>query len=448
MAATEQIAQFIAQTRYDDLPADVVEAAKIGILDGVANLLAGSAQPLSERISRYVESLGGAPTCSVMGRGFKTNAPAAAFANGVFLHCLDFEIQGQPPTHGTSAILPPALALGEQVGGSGKTLIEAYVIGWELQARFRRASQRADLRGFHPPGLFGPIGATGASAKMLGLDPAQIRMALGIAASHTGGLTANTGTMVKSTHPGGAARQGVEAALLAREGFISHDHIFEAHEGYVGVLFGDAFDWDALTDGLGDTYQLVTPGFNIKRYPAQIYMQWTIEAVLTLCQQYDFKLDDVELLEIEVPASRGERSNPEPRSGLDGKFSLQYCAAVALAEGRVDLASFSDTTRFASHVEAALRKVQLKLNPEISSVIQDTWAGARLRLKDGRDLHEQCRHYRGSIANPMSREERLSKFRMCAQLILDANDTETVIDQVEGLDKASELNTLVAMLSV
>ncbi|MCA8838171.1 MAG: MmgE/PrpD family protein, partial [Proteobacteria bacterium] len=374
MAATEQIAQFIAPTRYDTLPAGVVEAAKIGILDGVANLLAGSTQPLSERISQYVNSLGGAPTCSVIGRGFKTNAPSAAFANGVFLHCLDFEIQGQPPTHGTSAILPPALALAEQFGGSGQTLIEAYVIGWELQARLRRASRRADLRGFHPPGLFGPIGSAGASARTLGLDVAQTCMALGIAASHTGGLTANTGTMVKSTHPGGAARQGVEAALLAREGFLSRGGIFEAHEGYVEVLFGDAFDWNVLTDGLGETYALTTPGFNIKRYPAQIYMQWTIEAVITLCGQHDFTCDEVDSLEIEVPACRGERSDPQPESGLDGKFSLQYCAAVALAKRQVDLTSFSDATRFAPDVEAVLGNVQLKLNPDISSAIQETWA--------------------------------------------------------------------------
>ena len=170
MGATDRLVQFITDTHYDTLPKEVVSAAKIGIMDGVANMLAGATQPLAAVISAYVQQLGGAPLCSVVGHDLKSNAPSAAFANGVFLHCLDFEIQGQPPTHGTSAVLPPALALGEMCSAPGARLIEAYVIGWELQGRFRRASSRCNLRGFHPPGLFGPVGAAAASAKMLGLD--------------------------------------------------------------------------------------------------------------------------------------------------------------------------------------------------------------------------------------------------------------------------------------
>ena len=129
MGATDRLVQFIADTHYDALPEEVVTAAKIGIMDGVANMLAGATQPLAAIIRTYVQQLGGAPRCSVVGHDIQSNAPLAAFANGIFLHCLDFEIQGQPPTHGTSAVLPPALALGEMVSASGARLIEAYVIG-------------------------------------------------------------------------------------------------------------------------------------------------------------------------------------------------------------------------------------------------------------------------------------------------------------------------------
>jgi 2-methylcitrate dehydratase PrpD len=128
MGATDRLAQFITDTHYDTLPGEVVAAAKIGIMDGVANMLAGATQPLATVISAYVQQLGGAPMCSAVGHDMQTNAPSAAFANGVFLHCLDFEIQGQPPTHGTSAVLPPALALGEMSGSPGTRLIEAYVL--------------------------------------------------------------------------------------------------------------------------------------------------------------------------------------------------------------------------------------------------------------------------------------------------------------------------------
>ena len=129
MGATERLAQFITDTHYETLPEEVISAAKIGIMDGVANMLAGATQPLAAIIGQYVRQLGGVPQCSVVGHDLQTNAPSAAFANGVFLHCLDFEIQGQPPTHGTSAVLPPALALGEMTSAPGTRLIEAYVIG-------------------------------------------------------------------------------------------------------------------------------------------------------------------------------------------------------------------------------------------------------------------------------------------------------------------------------
>ena len=446
MGATDSLVQFITDTHYETLPEAVISAAKIGIMDGIANMLAGATQPLAAIIGAYVRQLGGVPQCSVIGHNVQSNAPLAAFANGIFLHCLDFEIQGQPPTHGTSAVLPPALALGEMASAPGTRLIEAYVIGWELQGRFRRASSRCNLRGFHPPGLFGPVGAAAASAKMLGLDGAQTRMALGIAASHTGGLTANTGTMVKSTHPGAAARQGVEAALLAQAGFLSHDSIIEARQGYVEVLFGAEFDWDLLTRDLGITFQLVTPGFNIKRYPAQVYMQWAIEAALMLQQRHHIRADDVLYLELEVPAGHVRRDQEDVRSGLDGKFSFAYCGAVALAEGKVDMDSFSDATRFSPRVEALLPRVRIKANPDIPTSLPDTWASARVGLRDGRELHEQCRHYRGSIANPMSREERLSKVSACAQRSLQPADVARVISMVEALETLPDLRQLMVIL--
>lgn len=447
MQETEQIAQFIADTTYDRLPDAVVKAAKTGILDGVANLLAGSTQPLAATINRYVEQMGGRPDCSVVGRGYKTNAFFAAFANGVFLHCLDFEIQGAIPTHGTSACLPPALALGEMNAAAGRHLIAAYVIGWELQARLRTATAEANLRGFHPPGIFGPIGAVAASASVLGLNRDQVRMALGIAASHTGGLTANTGTMVKATHPGSAARQGVEAALLASSGFISNDHIVEARQGYLDVLFGNDCDRALLTGDLGTTFQLVQPGFNIKHYPAQVYMQWPIEAALMLRRQHDFRLEDVDYLEMEVPAGRSGSSRPNPASGLDGKFSFEYCTAVAVANGEVNIASFSDDTRFSPPVEALLRKVRVKPNADIPGDIRRTWAVARVRLQDGREFSERCDSYRGAIANPMSRDEHLGKVRDCARRVLRPDDIERTIDMVERLEELDDLRQLTAILN-
>ncbi len=446
MGATDAIAQFIHDTSYEGLPEAVVKAAKIAILDGVANVLAGSTQPVATVVVGYVRDMGGTAQSSVVGHGFRTNPLFAAFANGVFLHCLDYEIQGVPPAHGTSVILSTALALGETVEATGKGVITAYTIGWEVQQRLRKAGVRANLRGLHPPGVYGPMGAAAAGATIMGLDLQQTRVALGIAASRTGGLFANNGTMVKSTHPGNAARLGVEAVLLAKARFTANESILEARQGYVEALFGDVFDWDVLTDGLGQTYQLVDPGFNIKRYPAEIYMQWAIDAVRDLRDRYNLSPQDVEWLELEVPHLHVEVSRPRPKSGLDGKFSFEYCAAVGLVEDRVGIDSFSDETRFSPAVEEALGKVRLRENPDIPREPTGIWITATARTRDGRELSERCRSYHGSIANRMNREERLEKYEDCVKRVLDPAEQDRVLAIVEYLEQLGDVRELTEIL--
>jgi 2-methylcitrate dehydratase PrpD len=446
--ATEVLAAFVAGTTFTELPMAVVEAAKIAILDGVANLLAGSSQPVARIIARYVHEMGGAAACGVVGWGFKTNPPQAAFANGVFLHCLDFEVQGYPAAHGTSAILPATLALAEAGGATGRAVLTAYAVGWEVQSRLRTAGPKHQPHPFHPPGIFGPLAAAAASGKVLELSQDQIRTALGIAASRTGGLFANNGTMTKSTHPGNAGRLGLEAALLARAGLTSNGTILEAHAGYVETLFGDEFDWDELNSGdLGRRFHLVDPGFNIKRYPAEIYLQWLIDAVLELRQQHNLRPEQVVRLELEVPAVQAALSRPRPDSGLDGKFSWEYCAAIAVVDGHVGIDSFTDATRFSPTVEDMLDRVRVVPNPAIPADMLSLWVEARAHLRDGQDVTARCRGYRGSIANPMNREERVAKFRACANRVLGSADVERALMLVENLDNVADARELMEVLN-
>ena len=439
MSATRTLAQFIADTEYDSLPPPVVAAAKIAILDGVANIAAGSVQDLATIIGQYVRDSGGNAQASVVGWGYRTNAPAAAFANGVFGHCLDYEIQGFPPTHGTSSCLPAALALAEQYNAPGKSVITAYVLGWEIQGRLRAASAPATVPAYHPPGLVGPLGGAAAAAKTLGLDVQQTLMALGIAASRTGGLTANTGTMVKSTHPGNAARMGAEAAILAGMGYTASDAVLESPNGYAAALFQGNFDWDTATGGLGDSYRLVDPGFDIKRFPAQVYMQNVIEAALNLREQHGLTADAVEQVTI-YRRGRGH-SGPVPQSGLDGKFSVEYCAAAALLDGRVGIDSFTDARRFAPDMEEMLGRIRVDPEGPASGAAQAT-----AQLKDGSTVSAECYAFRGSAVNPMNREERMVKVRDCFRRALSDADTERVLSLLENLEDVPDVGELMAVL--
>lgn len=439
MNATKTLSQFVANSRYDDFDDSVVEAAKIAILDGVANMLAGSTQELASIVGRYVQDMGGSPQSSVVGWGFKTNAPSAAFANGVFGHCLDFEIQGYPPTHGTSSCLPAALALGEERHTNGKAIIEAYVMGWEIQGRLRAASAAFSNPAYHPPGLVGPLGGAVAGAKVLGLDAWHIQMAMGIAASRTGGLTANTGTMVKSTHTGNAARMGAEAAILAAAGYTSSDSILEAPNGYSDALFDGNMDWEILTNGLGVSYRLVDPGFDIKRFPAQVHMQNPIEAVLNLLESHNLRADDVENLTVHT-GGRGH-SGSLPESGLDGKFTIEYCAAAALLDGKVGIETFTDDRRFSPDMEETLGKIQVEPGNQDSADVKVT-----ALLKDGRSAEAECRGFRGSARNPMSREERMDKVIDCVGRVLTDQDADRLVSLIEDLENVADISEIMDLI--
>jgi 2-methylcitrate dehydratase PrpD len=439
MNETQTLARFIADTKYETLPSPVVDAAKIAILDGVANMVAGSVQELADIVGRYVQDNGGAPQSSVVGWGYKTNPPAAAFANGVFGHCLDYEIQGFPPTHGTSSCLPAALALAEHHHAPGRQVITAYALGWEIQGRLRAASAPATTPAYHPPGLVGPLGSAAASAKTLGLDADRTLMTLGIAASRTGGLTANTGTMVKSTHPGNAARMGAEAAILAGMGYTASDNVLESPVGYAAALFGGNFNWDAATGGLGASWRLTDPGFDIKRFPAQVYMQNVIEAALNLREENNLEAEAIEQVTIRR-RGRGH-SGPVPRSGLDGKFSVEYCAAAALLDGQVGIDTFTDERRFAPDMEDMLGRIRVEPEgPESGATL------ATALLKDGSTVSAECVAFRGSAANPMSREERRGKVHDCFHRALSEADTRRTLDLLENLEKVADVAELMAVL--
>ena len=446
MNATERIARFIANTRYEDIPRPVLDATRTIILDGVANVLAGSTQPVLEHIRRYVERLGGRPECTVVGSPLRTNSPLAAFANGAAMHVLDYEPQGIPSTHGTSTLLPGILALAEVNGASGRAVVTAFAVGWEIQQRIAMAARKAESRPFHPPGIYGPPACASGCANLLGLDEHRVRMALGIGASRTGALFANNGTMTKSTHPGNAGRMGVEAAMLAADGFTANDSIFETVRGYVETLFGEEFVWDDLLGGLGERWNLQQHGFNIKRYPAQIHMQWATESVVLLREKHGIRAQDVEWLELEVSSRRPGLSRPAPATGLDGKFSFEYCAALALTQDHVGIDSFSDAVRFSAPVEAALKKIRLKPNPDISTATTDTWVQARAGLKDGRVLIERCDAYRGAARNPIGRDAHLIKVRDCMRRALPEPAMERLIALVEGLEDLKDARVLARAL--
>ena len=441
MSTTEELAHLITKAEFSSLPKEAVEAAKVVILDGLAVTLAGSAEPAAQIVADYTREMGGSADCSVFGQGFKTSPIMAAFANGVSGHVLDYEVMWHPATHATSPTLPGIFALAEKNQASGPEVITALVTGFEVQGRIRVASADLDLGGFHPPGLVGVMGSAAAGAVMLGLSTKQTRMALGIAASRAGSVSANTGTMTKSTHCGNAGRMGLEAALLAEKGFTAHPDVFDHPTGYVSVLFADGFDLEAVTRNFGDPYRMVNPGVAIKKHPSQYGTHRGIDAALELRQTYAVDPSRIEAVYIETPVMRYV-DRPFPESGLDGKFSFQYTVASALLDGQITIDTFTDPKLHRTELQALLAKTHLTMDQTIPSNFEEMWITIKVRTHDGQEHSVRCERPRGIWGNPLTLNERLAKVRQCGSRILPDDAVESLIGSVEQLDQASSQQVL------
>jgi 2-methylcitrate dehydratase PrpD len=399
MGITQQLAAIVCGTRYQDLPAELIERTTQAIADGVAVALAGNDQAPVQIIAQHFRDLGGKPVSSAWGMGFRTSPVYAAYINGVATHVLDFEPMWSPPTHSVSPTVPVAFALAEAYGASGREIVTAVAKGMEIQGRMQYAGDQYEPEHllFHPPGTAGVMGAVVTAAHLLGLDELQLRNAMGIAASRLGALLANVGTMTKSTHCGGAGAAGLDAALLAKRGFTGNTDVFEAHKGIVVTFFRDSFDEKRLLD-YGKPWRVVDPGLAIKLYPSQYGTHFAISAALALREQ----VGDPSLLasvKLTTPVMKYV-DRPSPATGLDGKFSLQYTAAAALLDGAVKIDSFTNERRFRPDMEAMLARMQCVQ----SEAIPGEWRQMRVEIDaettDGRSLHVVSHGPKGCWGQP------------------------------------------------
>jgi aconitate decarboxylase len=425
--------------------------AKAVTLDGLANMLAGSVEPLGQILTRFVSSMGGVPAATVIGTAVKTNPALAAFANAAFCHSMDYEAMWWPPTHPTSPVLPALIALAEQEGSSGKRVLEALVVGFEVQGRLNLCADwiRDPYAYFHPPGTIGAIGSAAACAKLLGLDVWTTRMAIGIAASRTGGLWANTGTMTKSQHSANAARSGVEAALLARAGYTSNENILETKKGGFGqLILGEEADLAKAVENFGSPYRLLSPGITLKRYPAQTTTHWCVDAALALRGRYGLKPAEIEKVLARVGYPNWSAHWPRPRNGLEGKFSIHYTVALALLDGKLTIDSFTDKRRFAPDVDAMLGRISVEEDKDIPSGLNfaETWATLTITSRAGKVVTARCDRPRGRWDNPLTRKERHAKFTDCAARVLEPTPIAEIIRLTERLDELDNLSHLTARL--
>ncbi|HLN86981.1 MAG TPA: MmgE/PrpD family protein, partial [Candidatus Limnocylindrales bacterium] len=301
--ATEALAQFVVGTRLEDIPAVVLQHAKLMMLDTFGVILAGARDPGCKLLAQWVKDQEAAPRATVIGQGFRSSPLLAALANGHASHALDYDDSG----HYSTQTLPAALALGEPGHLSGAKILQAYVLGREVCSRLDAAfdAGREKLtgptyRGWHHTGTNGSLGAAACAAVVQGLGLEQMKTAFGIAANGACGLRANMGTMAKALVSGNAARNGVMAATLAARGFTAEKSILETSQGMADAFCREGdIDWPALTRDLGKRYELER-GAITKEYPSCSPSHRPIEAVVELVKKHGIRAEEVDWIECDL----------------------------------------------------------------------------------------------------------------------------------------------------
>src|SRR6266851_4982768 len=362
---TVRLAEYAASLRYQDLPAPVVQQAKECIIDTVAAGICGSALPWSRIVIDYAERTGPGGKCRILGRsGPAVQAPAVALANGALAHAFELDSLTRPGAgaHPGATVLPPALAVAQQQGGiSGKALIAAFVAGNEVMIRIGRATGHTnEARGFHAPGTTGPFGAAVACGHLLGLDPAKMANAIGIAGSLAGGLlefARGDGGMVKRLHLGRVSEAGVLAASLAAAGFEGPKTVLEGQFGFLRV-FCSEFDESQLTRGLG--HDFVTLSTVLKRYPVHATAHAAVRAVRDLQAEHGFAGEAVEAVTVTGNQRMIERhAIAAPADLMLAQYSIPFCVALALFREARDPESYDESGLADPQIRALCRRVRL-----------------------------------------------------------------------------------------
>ncbi|HEX5608839.1 MAG TPA: MmgE/PrpD family protein [Solirubrobacterales bacterium] len=438
MHAAEQLADWSSGLGLEQVPPEVVSAAKLHLLDAVGTGLAGLALDQLPAVRAVAAELGGEPEATALGLERRLGPGAAALCNGSLMHALDFDDTHELAiVHSSAVVAATALAVGEALGSSGEEAVAAAVAGYEIGSRIGLANPGAmHLRGFHPTSVCGVFAAAAVAARLRGLGPEQTTNALGIAGSQASGLMEflADGSQTKPLHAGWAAHAGIVAAALAAHGATGPASVLEGRFGLLASHLGPGeFDASALTAGLGARWETTRIAF--KAYPSCHCSHAVLDAVRELGLEAGTAEDLVALVPGEVavglvlePAERKRR----PATPYDAKFSLPYCIAALLVRGELGVASFT--------TEAIADERILELASGVTYEVAEFEGGSefsggvRARVGD-RELEARVLSPRGGPANPLSEEDLRAKFRGNAGLALPAAEAERLLDALTHLDR-------------
>lgn len=446
---SDLLARFVSATDLSAMSDKTLANAKMHILDTFGVALAGVSTEVAGIALQYCKGLGTADASSIWGTQAKAAVSTAAFANGLLAHALDYDDWDAfiHVGHPTSMIVGAALPLAEHLGASGKDLLKAYVLGMEVICKIAANAPNVQDRGFHSTPVFGSLGATVACASLLKLPVDKIKAALGIAASGAGGIHRQQGSMVKPFHAGNSARNGAEAAILASKGFTADAAIFEAPRGFCDTFFGpETCDYDKMVENIGKPYFLESPGIGLKWHPCSAPQFLAADAALHLKREHKIDFADVAKMEVSIPPKRYARHYAaEVKTGLRGKFAINYVVAISFLDGKLEIATFTDEKVNRPEVQDAFSKVQVICDESIPE--PGPYCPVSVELKNGVRHNYTAKVAKGDPRNPMTEDEVTEKFRGNVKALLSEDRARNLIATVQNLETVDNVRKLASLLT-
>jgi 2-methylcitrate dehydratase PrpD len=428
---TRRLARFIVSSSFEDLPEAVRHEARRTLLNWAGCAIGGAGHQTVDKAVAALAPCFGPAQATLLGRRERADILHAALLNGISSHVLDFDdTHIETAIHPAAPVAPAILALAEHRPASGRDLISALVIGIETELRIGLAVTPAHYQaGWHITGTAGVFGSAAAAGRMLGLDQQQMCWALGLAAAQPVGLQEMFGSMTKSFHPGRAAQNGLTAALLAGAGYTASERALEAKRGWLSVL-SSTCDYAAFA---GERWEILSNSY--KPFACGLVVHPVIDGCLRLRNEHGLVPDRIERIELAVhPRVLDVTAIADPRTGLEGKFSVAHAAAVALVEGAAGERQFSDEAVLAAAV-AELRK---RVFATIDRSLGKAQARVAILLKNGERLDVFVEHAIGSVENPMSDRMLEEKFRGLAEGVLSTSQTGRLMDLCWSADRLSD----------
>ena len=452
-ALTSRVAQFASSTGYADIPDDVLRLSKSAVLDCLAVAFAGCVAEGSVLLRRHLAQFGFPhPNATVIGTGMRLPAQFAALANGNSMHSDDYDDTHNPSRiHPSASVAAALFAAAEAADASGRDLLAAFNVGVEASCKISIATAGAHYgRGFHSSGTISPYGAAAAVCNVRHLSPEMTLTALGIAGSQSAGVRENFGTMTKPLHAGRAGETGVMAADLAANGFTSSPTILEGERGFFAA-YSDQCDAPVILDTLGKPWTFATAAsIGIKPFPSGRLTHPGMCELERIVKENNLKPGEVERIHVKTNRQLpGNLTYHRPRTGLEGKFSMEFCLASILVVRRAGLAEFTDEFVNRADVQEAIAKIDYTCYSDdeaASNKYPLLTTFLEVVLKDGRRFNGRVDYARGSPPQPMTFDEVADKLRGGADFAKwDKAKTEgivAIVRELESLKKFSELAVL------